>query len=75
MLKEIGREKRHRDLVARIIVGLESGDPLIMKDYNQLMDDLDPEYIQGGLNLRHKLLFVINTAQQHVNEQIKEVGR
>ena len=47
-LKEIGRQKQHRDLTARVIVGLESGDPLIMNEYNQLVDSLEP-------NLREKL--------------------
>ena len=43
MLKEIGRNWQFRNVVARVIVGLESEDPSVINDYIELLDDLYPD--------------------------------
>ena len=57
VLTEIGYLERYRDLVAHVLVGLESGDQLTLNDYDKLVDALEP-------HLREKLLGAVIGVQQ-----------
>ena len=66
MLKEIGREEQFRNMVARVIVGLESEDRHVINDYIDLLDDLYPD-------LRQMLIGAIISMQHQMKRQVKKV--
>ena len=66
MLKEIGREEQFRNMVARVIVGLESEDRHVINDYIDLLDDLYPD-------LRQMLIGAIISMQHQMKRHVKKV--
>ena len=56
---EIGLQKRHRNLAARLIVGVEDVDSLVLMDYYELLDSLEPilrERLIGSIiNMQRKV--------------------